>query len=86
MIFDLHCFSNLHYQCPYCVFQLAISKRGLEKKSQSYELDGPEALGSYLRIQPFSDDAIELSTCSIQWYRLSSHGGNKELISGIYIM
>lgn len=62
--------------------ELAISKRGLEKNSQSYQLDGPEALGSYLRIQPFSDDAIELSTCSIQWYRLSSHGGNKELISG----
>ncbi|KAM5584788.1 hypothetical protein ABKV19_004246 [Rosa sericea] len=62
--------------------ELAISKRSLEKSSQPYELDGPEALGSYLRINPLSDDAIELSTCSIQWYRLSSDGANKELISG----
>ncbi|KAK9939420.1 hypothetical protein M0R45_016116 [Rubus argutus] len=65
---------------PLGCWQLA--RGAWKKKSQSYELDGPEALGSYLRIQPFSDDAIELSTCSIQWYRLSSHGGNKELISG----
>ncbi|KAI5335359.1 hypothetical protein L3X38_025492 [Prunus dulcis] len=62
--------------------ELAISKRGLEQNSQLYELDGPEALGSYLRIQPCSDDAPELSKCSIQWYRVSSQGGKKELISG----
>lgn len=62
-----------------------MSKRGLEQNSQLYELDGPEALGSYLRIQPCSDDAPELSKCSIQWYRVSSQGGKKELISGIYI-
>ncbi|CAB4308918.1 unnamed protein product [Prunus armeniaca] len=61
---------------------LAMSKRGLEQNSQLYELDGPEALGSYLRIQPCSDDAPELSKCSIQWYRVSSQGGKKELISG----
>lgn len=68
-----------------CNFQLAMSKRGLEQNSQLYELDGPEALGSYLRIQPCSDDAPELSKCSIQWYRVSSQGGKKELISGIYM-
>lgn len=62
-----------------------MSKRGLEQNSQLYELDGPEALGSYLRIQPCSDDAPELSKCSIQWYRVSSQGGKKELISGIYM-
>ncbi|CAL9019119.1 unnamed protein product [Prunus brigantina] len=62
--------------------ELAMSKRGLEQNSQLYELDGPEALGSYLRIQPCSDDAPELSKCSIQWYRVSSQGGKKELISG----
>ncbi|KAL6205134.1 hypothetical protein ACLB2K_022398 [Fragaria x ananassa] len=62
--------------------ELANSKRGLEKSSQPYQLDGSEALGSYLRIKSLSDDAIELSTCSIQWYRLSCDGANKELISG----
>lgn len=67
-------------------FQLANSKRGLEKSSQPYQLDGSEALGSYLRIKSLSDDAIELSTCSIQWYRLSCDGANKELISGIYVI
>nr|POE83108.1 stomatal closure-related actin-binding protein 1 [Quercus suber] len=61
---------------------LAKSKRVVENGSQSFELDGHEALGSYLRIQPCSDNAPELSKCSIQWYRVSSEGGKKELISG----
>lgn len=64
--------------------QLAKSKRVVENGSQSFELDGHEALGSYLRIQPCSDNALDLSKCSIQWYRVSSEGGKKELISGIY--
>lgn len=55
----------------------------MEKSSQSFELDGHEALGSYLRIQPCSDNAPELSKCLIQWYRVSAEGGKKELISGI---
>ena len=50
-----------------------------------YELDGTEALGSYLRICPCSERALELSECSFQWYRLSSEAGKKELISGIPI-
>nr|XP_023874758.1 stomatal closure-related actin-binding protein 1-like [Quercus suber]XP_023874759.1 stomatal closure-related actin-binding protein 1-like [Quercus suber]XP_023874760.1 stomatal closure-related actin-binding protein 1-like [Quercus suber] len=62
--------------------ELAKSKRVVENGSQSFELDGHEALGSYLRIQPCSDNAPELSKCSIQWYRVSSEGGKKELISG----
>lgn len=62
--------------------ELAKSKRVVENGSQSFELDGHEALGSYLRIQPCSDHAPELSKCSIQWYRVSSEGGKKELISG----
>ncbi|KAH7560790.1 hypothetical protein ACOSP7_016835 [Xanthoceras sorbifolium] len=62
--------------------QLAISKRGEEKIPDLYELDGSEALGSYLRIKPSSDYALELSSCSIQWYRVSPEGGKKELISG----
>jgi hypothetical protein len=60
-----------------------MSKRVAENKSQLFELDGHEALGSYLRIQPCSDNAPELSKCLIQWYRVSSEGGKKELISGI---
>ncbi|XP_065634411.1 stomatal closure-related actin-binding protein 1-like isoform X2 [Quercus suber] len=45
--------------------ELAKSKRVVENGSQSFELDGHEALGSYLRIQPCSDNAPELSKCSI---------------------
>ncbi|GAV89011.1 hypothetical protein CFOL_v3_32432 [Cephalotus follicularis] len=62
--------------------ELAISKRGEDRLSYFYELDGSEVLGSYLQIKPCSDNAPELSKCSIQWFRLSSEGGKKELISG----
>ncbi|XWS52653.1 hypothetical protein CRYUN_Cryun11dG0089400 [Craigia yunnanensis] len=62
--------------------ELARSKRVEENLSHLYELDGAEILGSYLRIKPCSDIAPELSNCSIQWYRISSEGGKKELISG----
>lgn len=63
-------------------FQLAMKKKGMED-NQLFELDGVETLGSYLQIQPCSDNAPDLSECSIQWYRISSEGGKKELISGI---
>lgn len=62
--------------------QLAMSKRSEEKIPDFYELDGSEALGSYLRIKPGSDYAPELSSCSIQWFRVSPEGGKKELIAG----
>ncbi|KAK8566438.1 hypothetical protein V6N13_002144 [Hibiscus sabdariffa] len=62
--------------------ELARSKRVEENLSHVYELDGAETLGSYLRIQPCSDIAPELSQCSIQWYRISCEGGKKELILG----
>ncbi|KAK8582156.1 hypothetical protein V6N13_145137 [Hibiscus sabdariffa] len=62
--------------------ELARSKRVEENLSHVYELDGAETLGSYLRIQPCSDIAPEISQCSIQWYRISSEGGKKELILG----
>ncbi|KAK8550707.1 hypothetical protein V6N13_119215 [Hibiscus sabdariffa] len=62
--------------------ELARSKRVEENLSHIYELDGAETLGSYLRIKPCSDIAPELSQCSIQWYRISSEGGKKELILG----
>lgn len=59
--------------------ELAMSKRSEENM---YELDGTEALGSYLRVCPCSERAPELSKCSFQWYRLASESGKKELISG----
>jgi hypothetical protein len=65
-------------------FQLAISKRDEENKSSLYILDGSENLGSYLRIRPRSDKPPLLSKCSIHWYRLSSEGSWREVISGIY--
>ncbi|KAG8471559.1 hypothetical protein CXB51_036394 [Gossypium anomalum] len=62
--------------------ELARSKGVKDNLSNLYELDGAETLGSYLKIKPCSDIAPELSKCSIQWYRVSSEGGKKELISG----
>lgn len=62
--------------------ELSKSKRVEEDTSHLYELDGPEALGSFLRIQPCSNEYSELPTCSIQWYRVSPDAGKKELISG----
>ncbi|KAI5673824.1 hypothetical protein M9H77_14188 [Catharanthus roseus] len=62
--------------------ELAISKRAEENLSYMYEMEGTEALGSYLRIFPCSGNAPDLSQCSFQWYRLTSEVGKKELISG----
>ncbi|TYG87950.1 hypothetical protein ES288_A13G256100v1 [Gossypium darwinii] len=62
--------------------ELARSKGVKDNLSNLFELDGAETLGSYLKIKPCSDIAPELSKCSIQWYRVSSEGGKKELISG----
>lgn len=57
-------------------------KKGEENVPHLYELEGTETLGSYLQIEPCSDNAPELSKCSIQWYRVSPDGAKKELISG----
>ena len=65
-------------------FQLARTKKGGESIPQLYDLEGTEILGSYLQIQPCSDNAPEVSRCSIQWYRVSSDGAKKELISGTF--
>lgn len=64
--------------------ELAMRKNGEQSKSMthSYEMDGSEALGSYLRIQHSSDGDQELLGCSIQWYRLAAERGKRELISG----
>lgn len=62
--------------------ELAKNKRREENMSQFYELDGAEALGSYLQIKPHSEFSPDLSKCSIQWYRVSPETGKKDLISG----
>lgn len=62
--------------------ELAMSKKGEQNQTHFYEIDGTEALGSYLRIQHCSDGDQELLRCSIQWYRLAAEGGKKEVISG----
>ncbi|KAJ8766793.1 hypothetical protein K2173_008347 [Erythroxylum novogranatense] len=62
--------------------ELVLSRRREQSITQFYEFDGSEALGSYLRIKPCSDNSSDLSNCLIQWYRVSSEGGKKELISG----
>ncbi|XP_024019533.1 stomatal closure-related actin-binding protein 3 [Morus notabilis] len=62
--------------------ELAISKRAEENKSRLYMLDGSAMLGSYLRIQVSSDEAPQLSKCSIQWYRVSLECNRDEVISG----
>lgn len=67
----------------YCTLQLGRIKRGGDNVPQLYELEGTEVLGSYLEIQPCSENATFLSKCSIQWYRVSSECAKRELISGI---
>ncbi|CAL5190428.1 unnamed protein product [Lathyrus oleraceus] len=62
--------------------ELTRTKKGEENVPYLYELEGNETLGSYLQIQPCSDNAQDVSNCSIQWYRVSSDGAKKELISG----
>jgi hypothetical protein len=62
--------------------KLAMCRKSEENISLVYEIDGTEALGSCLRVRPCSNDAPDLSKCTIQWYRSSSDGSKKELISG----
>ncbi|KAL2322330.1 hypothetical protein Fmac_026709 [Flemingia macrophylla] len=62
--------------------EIARTKKGEENGPHLYELEGTETLGSYLQIQPCSDNAPELSTCSLHWYRVSTEGAKKEFISG----
>lgn len=62
--------------------ELAMSKRAEESRLCVYQLEGAQSLGSCLRIRPRANNAPDLSKCSIQWYRLSSEGDHKEIISG----
>lgn len=62
--------------------ELARNKKLEENKSQLYELEGLESLGSSLHIIPREDTAPDISTCSVQWYRIQPEGNRKELIPG----
>ncbi|KAK1397425.1 stomatal closure-related actin-binding protein 3-like [Heracleum sosnowskyi] len=62
--------------------QLTMSKWAEANKLSMYELIGPETLGSIIRVQPRSAEALDISKCSVQWYRLSSESNRRELISG----
>ncbi|KAL6009852.1 hypothetical protein ACLOJK_000283 [Asimina triloba] len=57
---------------------LAMSKRLEENKSNLYELDGSETLGSCLRIVPCAESAPDISKCYIQWFRISPEGSKKD--------
>ncbi|CAA0837402.1 Stomatal closure-related actin-binding protein 2 [Striga hermonthica] len=62
--------------------ELAMSVQAEENVSRIYVLNGAENLGSILRIQTGSNEAVELGKCSIQWYRLSSQCSRREPILG----
>ncbi|XP_010938834.1 stomatal closure-related actin-binding protein 1 isoform X2 [Elaeis guineensis] len=62
--------------------ELERNKKLEENKNQLYELEGLESLGSSLHIIPREDTAPDISTCSIQWYRIQPEGNKKELIPG----
>lgn len=64
--------------------QLLLKKLTEENKLSLYSLGDSGNLGSILRLQPSSEEAMELSKCSIQWFRLSSQCSRRELISGAY--
>ncbi|ONK78504.1 uncharacterized protein A4U43_C02F19470 [Asparagus officinalis] len=62
--------------------ELERSKMLKDNRSQLYELEGPESLGSCLHIVPQTNTAPDISSCSIQWYRMLPEGSKRELISG----
>ncbi|XP_039050319.1 stomatal closure-related actin-binding protein 3-like isoform X2 [Hibiscus syriacus] len=62
--------------------ELAINKMAEENKSRVFGFHGSETLGSCLKLQPCSDNAPLLSKSLIQWYRISSDGNGREIISG----
>ncbi|KAL9237907.1 hypothetical protein vseg_012401 [Gypsophila vaccaria] len=62
--------------------ELAMSKRAEESRLCVYQLEGGQTLGTCLKIRPRSNSAPDLSKCSIQWYRVSCEGEQKQVISG----
>ncbi|KAI3682309.1 hypothetical protein L1987_82205 [Smallanthus sonchifolius] len=61
--------------------ELTLNKLAEDNNLSLYALESSGSLGSILRLQPRSEEAMELSKCSIQWYRLSSECSRRELIS-----
>ncbi|PHU00811.1 hypothetical protein BC332_30598 [Capsicum chinense] len=59
---------------------LPMSRRAGQNKSKFFELTGCEMLRSILRVHSCSAEAIDVSKCSIQWYRLSSECRRREPI------
>lgn len=64
--------------------QLEIKNRPMENKSNLYELDGLECIGSCLQVISCNnaESTLDISNHSIQWFRVSEDGNKKELISG----
>ncbi|KAL0926364.1 hypothetical protein M5K25_002586 [Dendrobium thyrsiflorum] len=62
--------------------ELEMSKKLEQSRACSYELEGLESLGSCLRIISQMENGMEMSNCSVQWYRIQPEDGKKELISG----
>ncbi|CAN6930326.1 unnamed protein product, partial [Brassica oleracea] len=63
--------------------EIATIKRAEESKSCPFVLEGTQSLGSCLKIRVSApDNAIDLSNCSIQWYRAACETSRREAISG----
>lgn len=57
----------------------------MENKSNIYELDGLESLGSRLQVICCNNSESTLDISNFQWFRVSKDGNKKELISGQHI-
>lgn len=62
--------------------ELEKNKRLENNRSGLYGIEGPEFLGSCLRIAPRTNADPDVDKCSIQWYRILPSNNKKELISG----
>lgn len=62
--------------------ELAMRKRAEQNKFQPHKISGSETLGYILRVEACSDEAVEISKCSFQWFRLSSQCSRREPIVG----
>lgn len=62
--------------------QLEIKNKPMENKSNIYELDGLESLGSRLQVICCNNSESTLDISNFQWFRVSKDGNKKELISG----
>lgn len=65
-----------------CFWQLELHKRLKENGTPSFDLEGLQCLGSVLRIVALSGTHMDLSSVSIQWFRIHPKESNKEIISG----